>query len=42
MAKPGHDVPTYENPSFRKILKQAIEWVCATPAAAPSLPDPDL
>jgi len=38
----GHDVPTYENPSFRKILKQAIEWVCATPAAAPSLPDPDL
>ncbi|MCK7538768.1 MAG: ThuA domain-containing protein [Marinilabiliales bacterium] len=38
----GHDVPTFENPSFRKILKQAIEWVCATPAASPSLPDPDL
>lgn len=23
----GHDVPTFENPNFRKILKQAIEWV---------------
>jgi uncharacterized protein len=23
----GHDVPTFENPSFRKLLKQAIEWV---------------
>jgi type 1 glutamine amidotransferase len=22
----GHDVPTFENPSFRKLLKQAIEW----------------
>jgi type 1 glutamine amidotransferase len=24
----GHDVPTFENPSFRKLLKQSIEWVC--------------
>jgi uncharacterized protein len=23
----GHDVPTFENPSFRKLLKQAIEYV---------------
>jgi uncharacterized protein len=23
----GHDIPTYENPSFRKLLKQSIEWV---------------
>jgi len=23
----GHDVPTFGNPSFRKLLKQAIEWV---------------
>lgn len=23
----GHDVPTYENPNFRKLLKQSIEWV---------------
>ena len=23
----GHDVPTFENPSFRKLLKQSIEWV---------------
>ena len=23
----GHDAPTFENPSFRKLLKQAIEWV---------------
>ena len=23
----GHDVPTFENPGFRKLLKQAIEWV---------------
>jgi type 1 glutamine amidotransferase len=23
----GHDVPTFENPDFRKLLKQAIEWV---------------
>ncbi len=23
----GHDVPTFENPNFRKLLKQAIEWV---------------
>jgi type 1 glutamine amidotransferase len=23
----GHDVPTFENPSFRKLLKQAIVWV---------------
>ncbi len=25
----GHDVPTYENPVFRKLLRQAIEWVYA-------------
>ena len=24
----GHDVPTFENPNYRKLLKQAIEWVC--------------
>lgn len=23
----GHDVPTFENPNFRMLLKQAIEWV---------------
>jgi len=23
----GHDVPTFENPNFRKLLKQAIQWV---------------
>ena len=23
----GHDVPTFENPGFRKLLKQSIEWV---------------
>lgn len=23
----GHDVPTFENPVFRKLLKQSIEWV---------------
>jgi hypothetical protein len=23
----GHDVPTFENPNFRKLLKQAIIWV---------------
>ena len=23
----GHDVATFENPNFRKLLKQAIEWV---------------
>jgi len=23
----GHDAPTFENPSFRKLLKQSIEWV---------------
>jgi len=23
----GHDVPTFENPDFRKLLKQAVEWV---------------
>jgi type 1 glutamine amidotransferase len=23
----GHDAPTFENPDFRKLLKQAIEWV---------------
>jgi hypothetical protein len=23
----GHDVPTFENADFRKLLKQAIEWV---------------
>ena len=23
----GHDVPTFENPYFRKLLKQSIEWV---------------
>jgi len=22
----GHDAPTFENPNFRKILKQSIEW----------------
>jgi type 1 glutamine amidotransferase len=26
-AQSGHDVPTYENPNYRKLLKQAIEWV---------------
>lgn len=25
----GHDVPTFENPSFRKLLKQSIEYVYA-------------
>lgn len=24
----GHDVPTFENENFRKLLRQAIEWVC--------------
>lgn len=23
----GHDVPTFENPNFRRLLKQSIEWV---------------
>jgi type 1 glutamine amidotransferase len=23
----GHDTPTFENPNFRKLLKQSIEWV---------------
>lgn len=23
----GHDVPTFENPNYRKLLKQSIEWV---------------
>src|SRR5664280_531863 len=23
----GHDVPTFENPNYRKLLRQAIEWV---------------
>ncbi len=23
----GHDTPTFENPNFRRLLKQAIEWV---------------
>ena len=23
----GHDIPTFENPDFRKLLKQSIEWV---------------
>jgi uncharacterized protein len=23
----GHDVPTFENPEFRKLLKQSISWV---------------
>lgn len=23
----GHDVPTFENPNFRKLLRQSIEWV---------------
>jgi uncharacterized protein len=23
----GHDVPTFQSPEFRKLLKQAIEWV---------------
>jgi type 1 glutamine amidotransferase len=22
----GHDVPTFENPNFRKLLKQSVEW----------------
>jgi type 1 glutamine amidotransferase len=25
----GHDAPTFENPNFRKLLKQSIEWVYA-------------
>jgi type 1 glutamine amidotransferase len=24
----GHDVPTFENENFRKLLKQSIEWGC--------------
>ncbi|MCU0363244.1 MAG: ThuA domain-containing protein [Bacteroidales bacterium] len=36
----GHDVPTYENPSFRRILKQAIEWV-TEPPPLPVIPDGD-
>lgn len=24
----GHDVPTFENPNFRRLLKQSIIWVC--------------
>ena len=23
----GHDAPTFENPAFRKLLKQSVEWV---------------
>ncbi len=23
----GHDAPTFENPNYRKLLKQSIEWV---------------
>lgn len=23
----GHDVPTFDNPNFRKLLRQSIEWV---------------
>ncbi len=23
----GHDTPTFENPDFRRLLKQAIDWV---------------
>jgi type 1 glutamine amidotransferase len=23
----GHDAPTFENPDYRKLLRQAIEWV---------------
>jgi type 1 glutamine amidotransferase len=23
----GHDVPTFENPNFRRLLRQSIEWV---------------
>jgi type 1 glutamine amidotransferase len=23
----GHDVPTFENPNFRKLFKQSIDWV---------------
>jgi len=23
----GHDVPTFENPNFRKLLRQSVEWV---------------
>ncbi|MCU0362777.1 MAG: ThuA domain-containing protein, partial [Bacteroidales bacterium] len=36
----GHDVPTYENPSYRRILKQAIEWV-TEPPPEPVIPDGD-
>jgi len=24
----GHDIPTFENPDFRRLLKRSIEWVC--------------
>lgn len=24
----GHDAPTFENPSYRKLLKQSVLWVC--------------
>ncbi len=23
----GHDTPTFENPSYRQLLKQSVEWV---------------
>jgi len=23
----GHDVPTFENPNFRRLLRQSVEWV---------------
>ena len=23
----GHDVPTFENPEYRRLLKQSVEWV---------------
>jgi hypothetical protein len=26
----GHDAPTFENPNYRKLLRQAIEWVYNT------------
>jgi type 1 glutamine amidotransferase len=26
----GHDAPTFENPNFRKLLRQSIEWVNKT------------
>jgi hypothetical protein len=25
----GHDTPTFENPHYRRLLRQAVEWVCS-------------